>query len=70
MPCLRRCNLLALGVGGVLISPESTNAAPENRKMVGSMFVCEAESLEELVFVSSNDIIYLIREIHQSETES
>lgn len=35
------------GVGGVLLSPESVVTPDAEKKMVGSMFICEANNIEE-----------------------
>jgi len=43
-------------VGAVLLSPESVDR--EDKKMVGSMFICEVDSLEEAKKVVESDIYY------------
>jgi len=45
-------------VGGVLLSPESLSAPPESQKMVGSTFICEAESLDDVKKLVEEDIYY------------
>ncbi|KAJ3901693.1 hypothetical protein F5879DRAFT_967255 [Lentinula edodes] len=47
-----------VGVGGVLLSPESLSAPPEGQKMIGSTFICEAESLDEVKKMVEEDIYY------------
>ncbi|KAG6920072.1 hypothetical protein DXG01_010140 [Tephrocybe rancida] len=34
-------------IGGVLLTPESITTEASNKKMVGSMFICQAETIEE-----------------------
>ncbi|KAJ3727122.1 hypothetical protein EV361DRAFT_501977 [Lentinula raphanica] len=45
-------------IGGVLLSPESLTAPPEGQKMVGSTFICQAESLEDVRKMVEGDIYY------------
>ncbi|KAJ3810576.1 hypothetical protein EV368DRAFT_52298 [Lentinula lateritia] len=57
----RMKTILAAGtirVGGVLLSPESLSAPPEGQKMIGSTFICEAESLDEVKKMVEEDIYY------------
>lgn len=41
-----------------MLSPESIASPTAEKKMVGSMFICEAESLEEVRNVMENDVYY------------
>jgi len=45
-------------VGGVLLTPESIATPTSDKKMVGSMFICEAENIEEVKKVVESDIYY------------
>ncbi|KNZ77763.1 hypothetical protein J132_03821 [Termitomyces sp. J132] len=45
-------------VGGVLLSPESIATSSSDKKMIGSMFICEAENIEEVKKVVESDIYY------------
>ncbi|KAJ4468348.1 hypothetical protein J3R30DRAFT_3715290 [Lentinula aciculospora] len=45
-------------VGGVLLSPESLSAPLEGQKMVGSTFICEAESLDDVKKMVEEDVYY------------
>ncbi|KAF8629139.1 hypothetical protein AX17_005725 [Amanita inopinata Kibby_2008] len=43
-------------VGGALATPESI--AREDKRLIGSMFICEAESIEEVKKMVESDIYY------------
>ncbi|KAG6829455.1 hypothetical protein H0H92_004515 [Tricholoma furcatifolium] len=45
-------------VGGVLLSPESIATPDAEKKMVGSMFICEAESIEKVREIVESDVYY------------
>lgn len=45
-------------VGGALLSDESVGKKPEDRKMVGSAFVCMARSSEEVRKTVEEDVYY------------
>ncbi|KAG6886296.1 hypothetical protein C0993_006706 [Termitomyces sp. T159_Od127] len=45
-------------VGGVLLTPESIATPDSDKKMIGSMFICEAESIEDVKKVVESDIYY------------
>lgn len=45
-------------LGGVLLTPESIATPTSDKKMVGSMFICEAENIEEVKKVVESDIYY------------
>ena len=41
-----------------MLTPESATLPATERKMVGSVFVCEAESLEEVRALMESDVYY------------
>ena len=41
-----------------MLTPESATLPAAERKMVGSVFVCEAESLEEVRALMESDVYY------------
>ncbi|KAF8160916.1 hypothetical protein B0H34DRAFT_795763 [Crassisporium funariophilum] len=43
-------------IGGMMTTPESMHAA--DKKMVGSMFICEAATIEEVKSMVETDIYY------------
>lgn len=45
-------------MAGALLSPESTVAATAKRTMIGSLFICEAESIETVRKVMESDVYY------------
>ncbi|KAG6821033.1 hypothetical protein H0H93_007923 [Arthromyces matolae] len=45
-------------VGGVLLSAESIAAEATDKKMVGSLFICEAKDIEEVKKIVESDIYY------------
>ncbi|KAI0710326.1 hypothetical protein C8T65DRAFT_575463 [Cerioporus squamosus] len=45
-------------VAGAMLSPESIASPTAEKKMVGSIFICEAESLEEVRKVMESDVYY------------
>jgi len=47
-----------IGVGGLLLTPESIELPTADKKMIGSMFICEAETLAEVKKIVEGDIYY------------
>ena len=45
-------------VGGVMLTPESIETATSDKKMTGSLFIMEAESISAVRNVVQNDIYY------------
>ncbi|OCH93472.1 hypothetical protein OBBRIDRAFT_790178 [Obba rivulosa] len=45
-------------VGGALLTPESTSSPTSEKKMVGSMFICEADNLETVKSMIERDVYY------------
>ncbi|RDX47528.1 hypothetical protein OH76DRAFT_1354079 [Lentinus brumalis] len=45
-------------VAGAMLTPESIASPTAEKKMVGSVFICEAESLEEVRKVMQSDVYY------------
>lgn len=50
--------MLVAEVGGVMLTPESIETATSTKKMTGSMFIMEAESIDAVRNVVQNDIYY------------
>lgn len=50
--------MLVAEVGGVMLTPESIETATSPKKMTGSMFIMEAESIDAVRNVVQNDIYY------------
>ncbi|RPD57323.1 hypothetical protein L226DRAFT_467600 [Lentinus tigrinus ALCF2SS1-7] len=45
-------------VAGAMLSPESIASPTAEKKMVGSVFICEAESLEDVRKFMESDVYY------------
>ncbi|RDB25246.1 hypothetical protein Hypma_008016 [Hypsizygus marmoreus] len=45
-------------VGGVLLTPESIATPTSDKKMVGSVFICEAQNIEEVKKMVESDVYY------------
>lgn len=58
--CLRHVELTSgpAEVAGAMLTPESIASPTAEKKMVGSVFICEAESLEEVRKVMQSDVYY------------
>ena len=60
LSCLRRMveMLGYVGLAGAMLTPESIASPTAEKKMVGSVFVCEAESLDTVKTLMENDVYY------------
>ncbi|KAI8978199.1 hypothetical protein BD414DRAFT_494898 [Trametes punicea] len=45
-------------VGGAMLTPESIKSPTAEKKMVGSFFICEAESLDTVRKLMESDVYY------------
>jgi YCII-related domain. len=51
-------NATHTGIGGVLLTSESIELPTADKQMVGSMFICEAETLAKVKEMVEGDVYY------------